>query len=78
MMEINDIKKYLYKVKPMAKLLYIRKGSAYYEAPGPEKEFLFKVPVEDMGDADYLPEMPAQQLIRYLLTAMSGTDLANW
>lgn len=64
-METNEIKKYLYKEKPTAHLMFIRKGSAYYETLRPNV-FLFIVPVIDMGDADYMPEMAAQHLIRYL------------
>jgi hypothetical protein len=65
------IKKALYKEKPKAKFLYIRKGTAYYEAtigtPGSGVMVItFYVPVSDMGDADFLPEMEAKHLIRYM------------
>lgn len=73
-MEINEIKKELYKQKPTAELLYIRKCVAYYDTkirisdkPIIEtKTVFFEVPVSDMGDADLLPEMDAKLLIRYL------------
>lgn len=74
-MEINEIKKELYKQKPEASLLYIRKGVAYYEAIlrikghvlTKAKRVFFEVPVSDMGDADLLPQMDAKLLIRYLV-----------
>ncbi len=59
-METNEIKKYLYKEKPTAFFKFIRKGSAYYETINPGKIYLFIIPVSDMGDADYMPEMAAQ------------------
>jgi hypothetical protein len=69
-MELNDIKKALYLQKPKAHLNYIRGGSAYYETyievDGGQDQILFEVPVDDMGDADYLPEMDAKLLIRYI------------
>jgi len=66
-MEINEVKKALYKEKPMATLLYIRKGSAYYFtvlASGQKVNFV--VPVADMGDTDYQAHMDAKLLIRYI------------
>jgi hypothetical protein len=67
-MEKNDIKKALYKEKPLATLLHIRKGSAYYFtslADGTRVDF--EVPVNDMGDTDYLNHMDAKLLIRYIV-----------
>jgi hypothetical protein len=73
-MTSTEIKKELYKQKPIAKLLYIRKGVAYYVAKiGIEdgtifksKEVFFEVPVSDMGDADFTSEMDAKLLNRWL------------
>jgi len=69
-MEINDIKKELYKQKPVANILFIRKGVAYYtttiEFEGETHAIRFEVPVDDMGDADYFPEMDGKLLIRYI------------
>jgi len=73
-MNLTDIKKELYKQKPAAELLYIRKGIAYYDAKfkiseDPIIEFktvFFNIPVDDMGDADFLPNMDAKLLIRWL------------
>jgi hypothetical protein len=69
-MEKNEIKKQLYKEKPEAKLIMIRKGVAYYGAKiRPNLTYMasFQVPVEDMGDADFLPVMDAKLLIRWLV-----------
>lgn len=74
-METNEIKKELYKQKPEANLLYIRKGIAHYDARirtfdetiVKTKMVFFEVPVSDMGDADLLPIMDAKLLIRYLV-----------
>lgn len=73
-MEINEIKKKIYLQKPTADLLYIRKGFVYYDTTikindDPIKEFktiFFKVPVSDMGDADFLPKMRSSLLIRWI------------
>ena len=70
-MEKNDIKKALYKQKPMAKLEFIRVGVAYYSTivineEGEDFKVSFQVPVDDMGDADYFPEMDAKLLNRYI------------
>lgn len=71
-MTTNEIKKALYKQKPTAKLLFIRVGVAYYntlvkDSEGNENLIQFQVPVKDMGDADYYPEMDAKLLNRYIV-----------
>lgn len=66
-MELNEIKKALYKQKPIAEFDMIRKGVAYYDAFIDNLYPLrFEIPVSDMGDADLLPEMDAKLLIRWL------------
>jgi len=67
----NEIKKALYKQKPIAKLQFIRVGVAYYETTivdvdGKDNTIQFQVPVVDMGDADYFVEMDAKLLNRYI------------
>ena len=73
-MKLNDIKKALYKQNPMADFWRIRKGVADYktiincdeqEIPK-QKEVIFNIPVEDMGDADFLCEMESKYLIRWI------------
>jgi hypothetical protein len=70
-MEKNEIKKLLYKQNPKANLNYIRKGNAYYETYVLDGDFSdlinFEIPVIDMGDADFLPEMEAKYLVRWIL-----------
>jgi len=68
-METNDIKKSLYKEKTKATLLYIRKGTAYYcTTLFSGAKIYFDIPVSDMGDADFTPEMEAKLLIRWIST----------
>ena len=69
---INDIKKSLYKQNPIAKLLYVRKGSGYYETTIEDVTLgsvyiQFRVPVDDMGDADFFPTMESKLLIRWII-----------
>lgn len=71
-MEKNEISKLLYKQNPIAGLLHIRKGYAYYEATVEEVErgslyVQFEVPVSEMGDADFFPQMEAKFLRRWIL-----------
>lgn len=70
----TEVKKYLYKRKPNAGLMYIRQGHAYYRSGFCTDEdnietwvsTYFKIPVSDMGSTDFLPTMPAQTLNRWL------------
>lgn len=71
-MEKNEIKKELYRKKPMATLKFIKKGVAHYftvlNINRIDSEYVrFEVPVNDMGDADFYPRMDAKLLIRYLV-----------
>lgn len=65
-MEKNELKKILYREKPVAYLDFIRKGKVYYRCVVNDIHMSFEVPFEDMGDADYFPTMDAHLLIRYL------------
>ncbi len=68
MMDKDEIKKALYRQKPIARITMIRKGTAHYSAIlDDETEIRFEVPVNDMGDADFFPTMDAKLLIRYLV-----------
>lgn len=74
-MTLTEIKKELYKQKPIAKLVFIRKGVAHYDATidGEKdgesyfKTIFFEIPVLDMGDADLTPHMDAKLLNRWLV-----------
>lgn len=64
--EKNEIKKELYKQKPTAFFNFIRKGEAYYCTELNNENIWFKIPVNDMGDADFGSTMKAQLLIRWI------------
>jgi hypothetical protein len=63
----NEIKKELYKQKPISKFDFLRKKVLYYSTVLNGETIRFEIPVEDLGDAQYTPEMESQLLIRYLV-----------
>ena len=66
-MELNDIKKALYKQNPKAVLDYIRKGVAYYWTSLEDgTKITFVIPISDMGDADFLGHMDSKVLNRWI------------
>ncbi len=65
-MNLTEIKKELYKQKPVANLRYIRKGVAYYYADLEQQRINFEVPVSDMGDAYFTPSMDGKLLNRWI------------
>jgi hypothetical protein len=66
-MEVNEIKKALYRQKPKATIVFIRKNVAYYKTELTDGTKLrFEIPIKDMGDADFFPEMEAKLLIRWV------------
>lgn len=67
-MEKNDIKKALYKQNPKAKLIQVTKEILNYttELEG-SIVVRFLVPITDIGDASFFPEMDAKLLIRYMI-----------
>lgn len=70
-MELNDIKKFLYKNKPKAILLQVTKNVLNYKVDIREGDSYLVVqilvPIEDIGDASFFPEMEAQLLIRWII-----------
>ncbi len=69
-MELNEIKKALYKQKPIASNIEVNDKNAVYithinTTESNEKEIKFIVPLKETGDFDL--EMPAQLLIRWLV-----------
>jgi hypothetical protein len=73
MMDLNTIKKELYKQNPVANLIFILKGVVEYQSKIKDENdkdlsITFHVPVEDMGDAAFFESMSAKLLIRYLVT----------
>ena len=66
-MELNDIKKALYKQKPIASLIKIKNGKAHYIATLNDTPIHFEIPIIDMGDAEFLIMMDAKLLIRWII-----------
>lgn len=68
-MEINEIKKILYKENPPAEFRWVRKGVAYYLAHvrSINQMINFEVPIDDMGDADFLRTMDSKYLMRWIV-----------
>jgi hypothetical protein len=66
-MELNEIKKALYKQSPKAKLHLIKSGVAYYSALlSDETEVRFDVPFNEMGDVTFYALEEAKHLIRWI------------
>lgn len=67
----DEIKKAIYRTKPLAHMLYIKTTGIHYRAtlelPSPPRWVFFKVPLEDLGEAEWNATMPSQLLIRYLI-----------
>lgn len=67
----NEVKKLFYKQQPRATFLFIRKGEAYYkstlEYENKSETYSFRIPINDMGEADYFSEMDAKFLLRWLV-----------
>lgn len=77
-MERNEIRKALYKEKPMATFKYIRKGVAYYDTfllGG--KVIKFEIPVSDMGESDFFFHMEAKLLQRWISNADDGIQVTD-
>jgi len=66
-MNKNEIKKIIYKNKPIAYFDKIRIGIAYYETVINNLKIYFEIPVNDMGDADFYKEMDAKLLLRWVV-----------
>jgi len=69
-MELNEIKKTLYKEKPFAVFRRVNKTGILYTADIKDKtiDIRFQIPLDDIGDADFSHTMPAQQLIRWIVS----------
>lgn len=73
-MELNEIKKALYRENPKAYFKRANSESLVYEAIIDDFEAITKicfltfiVPIEEIGDATFETEMPAKLLIRYIV-----------
>lgn len=68
---LNTIKKQLYKLNPVALLIFVDKEGLYYQCSTELNTITgininFKIPITDLGDAKFLKEMEAKHLIRYI------------
>jgi hypothetical protein len=67
----TEIKKALYKQKPTAKRTTIKEDVFFYETTIMNTDvsvtIKFEVPVTDMGDAEFIEEMEAKHLIRWIV-----------
>jgi hypothetical protein len=70
-MEKNEVKKELYKQKPVATFEKIVGGVAYWtcEVSSEDKPISvkFSVPFSEIQDSEFLNEIPAQLLIRWII-----------
>lgn len=65
---LNEIKKALYKENPLAHLVMIdKRGINYTCVLKDETSLFFCVPLDDLGDAHFMPTMMAKHLIRYII-----------
>jgi hypothetical protein len=63
----TEIKKALYKEKPDAYFKFIRMGNAYYNTVLVHGDIInFYIPVDEMGNTDFLPKMDAKLLQRWI------------
>jgi hypothetical protein len=71
-MSENDVKKVLYKEKPIAIWQHTITGSDMaiknYKAISSLGTHLFSVPFSDMGETQFEDEIPSQLFIRWLIT----------
>lgn len=66
-MSKDEIKKLLYKTKPIAKIESVSKKGIHYECEIPETILHFIVPLDDIGDGTFGVELQAHLLIRYII-----------
>jgi len=69
-MELNEIKKALYKQKPTATLVNISKNGLLYTCSIYEDKFIsidLLIPLTDLGDATFNNKMDAKLLIRWII-----------
>ena len=64
-MDINEVKKLVYKQNPRANMYNISKEGILYSAEIDEKVITFLIPLSDI-DANFFPEMDAKLLLRWL------------
>lgn len=65
-MDLNTIKKELYKQKPNAVLNMVDKRGIHYWSRLDGVTIVFLIPLNDIGDGKFEDVMPAQLLIRWI------------
>ena len=66
-MDINEVKKILYKNNPTAKIISVRSDGIVYRAySGDNISITFLVPLSEIGTTVWFNEMDSKLLIRYL------------
>lgn len=66
-MELNEVKKTLYKENPMADFVEIVGGAIIYELRRDDMDVLFRIPLGEVGEAHFGKQTPAKFLIRYIV-----------
>lgn len=67
-MELNEIKKALYRQNPVAEFIGANRDGFEYIAHLKEVDAIhFKIPFHDIGDATFYREMEAKHLIRWIV-----------
>ena len=67
-MNLNDIKKFLYKENPPAGIISVRKDGILYKTHTEDgNTFSFLIPLNEIGEVIWERLMPAKLLIRYLV-----------
>lgn len=65
-MEKNEIKKILYREKPLATRTQVYDQVCFYEANTSLGKVEFEIPYREMGNKEFMFQEPAQHLIRWL------------
>ena len=66
-MEKNEVKKLLYKEKPIATRTQELDQVCFYEAETTKGKITFEVPYREMGETEFSSKEPAQLLIRWIV-----------
>ena len=75
-MELNDIKKRLYKENPTANLIQVRDAKLNYSTSldNGNTVILFTIPMEETKGADFFSNMDSKHLIRWIDSHISDIE----
>lgn len=62
----NETKKLIYKLTPKATFVKVRNQVMYYTSTVDGQNVEFRIPMSDTVEADFLPEMDAKYLLRWI------------